>query len=161
MKKIELILEKNDGLLWGRIEGAGWMPTPYGKNIKEVIENLKELQEDYIEHEGKNDSAWNKINWSEVTFDFKYDLVAFFETFNYLNLSAIASKIGINRTLLNHYKTGLKHPSAEQAKKIEDAIHVLASELRNIRSNGEGVSVKMFVFLPFKNFFDRLETCLG
>lgn len=63
----------------------------------------------------------------------KYDLVAFFDAFNYLNLSAIAGKIGINRTLLNQYKTGNKHPSAIQAQKIEDAIHALAKELSNIK----------------------------
>ena len=133
MKKIELIIEKNDGLLWGRIEGKGWMPTPYGKTINEIISNLKELVADYVTHEGKNDKSWNKINWNTIEFDLKYDLVAFFETFNYLNLSAISGKIGINRTLLNHYKTGLKHPSADQAKKIEDAIHALSAELGKVK----------------------------
>ena len=133
MKKIELIIEKNDGLLWGRAEGKGWMPTPFGTTIDEVITNLKDLVEDYVAHEGKNDKQWSKIKWSDVVFDMKYDLVAFFEAFNYLNLSAIAGKIGINRTLLNHYKTGLKHPSAEQAKKIEDAIHALADDLGKVK----------------------------
>ena len=133
MKRIELILEKNDGLILGRTDNEGWMPTPYGKTINEVVENLKELVNDYVTHEGKNDKAWNNLNWGKVAFDFKYDLVAFFEAFNYLNLSAIAGKIGINRTLLNHYKTGSKHPSAEQAQKIENAIHVLAAELGKVK----------------------------
>ncbi len=133
MKKIELIIEKNDGLLWGRTEGKGWMATPCGNTIDEVIENLKELVADYTTHEGKDDKTWNKIDWNNVVFDMKYDLIAFFETFNYLNLSAISGKIGINRTLLNHYKTGLKYPSAEQTKKIEDAIHLLAYELGKVK----------------------------
>ena len=104
-KKLELIIEKNDGLLWGRIESNGWMPTPYGKTVEEVIDNLKDLVADYVTHEGANDKKWNKINRNKTEFDFKYDLAAFFEKFNYLNLSAISGKIGINRTLLNHYKT--------------------------------------------------------
>ena len=133
MKNIELILEKNDGLLWGRTESKGWMPTPYGATVGDVIANLKELVSDYIAHEGVNDKEWNKIDWNNVTFDLKYDLVAFFETFDYLNLSAIASRVGINRTLLNHYKSGSKHPSALQAKKIEDAIHLLAVELGKVK----------------------------
>jgi len=124
---------KNDGELWGRIESKGWMPTPYGKTVADVIENLKEMVADYILHEGKNDRTWNSIKWSDVAFDFKYDLAAFFETFNYLNLSAISGKMGINRTLLNHYKTGSKYPSAEQAQKIEDAIHTLAAELGKVK----------------------------
>jgi len=133
MKKIRLVIEKNDGLLWGRVEGKGWMPTPYGETVGEVIENLKELVADYVAHEGKNDKAWNKINWNNVELELMYDLVVFFETFNYLNLSAVAGRIGINRTLLNHYKTGTKHPSASQAKKIENAIHALAAELERVQ----------------------------
>lgn len=97
MKRIEIIVEKKCGLIWGRVESAGWMPTPYGKTVNEVIENLKELVDDYVSHERKKDKAWNKFDWSKVVFDFKYDLVAFFETFDYLNLSAISGKIGINR----------------------------------------------------------------
>jgi len=133
MKKIEMIVEKNDGIFWGRIEGKNWMPTPYGKTIAKVIENLKELVDDYVNHEGKNDREWNKINWNKVEIDIKYDLVSFFETFNYLNLSAVSEKIGINRTLLNHYKTGSKYPSVAQAKKIEVAIHTLATELGKVK----------------------------
>jgi hypothetical protein len=133
MKKIEIIIEKNEGVFWGRIEGKGWMPTPYGNTVAEMIANLKELVSDYVKHEGMNDKTWNKINWNSVALDFKYDLVAFFETFNYLNLSAVAGRIGINRTLLNQYKTGLKYPSVDQAQKIEDAIHTLASELGKVK----------------------------
>jgi hypothetical protein len=133
MKKIELIIEKSDGLFWGRTEGRGWMPTPYGRTMEKVIENLKELVTDYVAHEGKNDKKWHNIDWEKVTFNYKYDLAAFFEKFNYLNLSAISGKIGINRTLLNQYKTGQKYPSEKQAKKIEDAIHTLANELQGVK----------------------------
>jgi hypothetical protein len=76
MKRLELILEKNDGILWGRIEKKGWMPTPYGTTISELIGNLKDLVNDYVAHEGKNDKEWNKINWNEITIDYKYDQVA-------------------------------------------------------------------------------------
>lgn len=133
MKKIEVIVEKNDGLFWGRVEGKNWEPTPYGKTIGSLIENLKELVADYVTHEGENDRQWNKIDWQETEIIFRYDLVAFFEHFSYLNLSEIAGRIGINRTLLNQYKTGIKHPSAEQAKKIEAAIHALATELKQVK----------------------------
>lgn len=133
MKKIKLIIEKNDDMLWGRMEGKGWMPTPFGGTVEEVKESLKELVSDYVKHEGKNDRTWNSIDWKKVSFDLKYDLAAFFEQFNYLNLSVISVKIGINRTLLNQYKTGLKYPSERQARKIEDAIHSLAKELQKVK----------------------------
>ncbi|MBC7553091.1 MAG: hypothetical protein H7257_03835 [Taibaiella sp.] len=132
MKKIEIIVEKNDGLLWGRVTGKNWMPTPYGVTLKEVADNLKALVLDYTLHEGKSDRQWSIKDWSNVELAFKYDLVTFFETYNYLNLSALAGKIGINRTLLNQYKTGIKYPSAAQTKKIEDGIHALAEELGKV-----------------------------
>jgi hypothetical protein len=133
MKKLEVIVEKNDGLLWGRVQSENWMPAPYGATVHDVVENLKELVADYALHEGKNDSDWNNIDWKKVEIVFKYDLAAFFETFNYLNLSAISAKIGINRTLLNHYKTGIKYASAKQVRKIEDAIHAISHELGNVK----------------------------
>ena len=74
--------------------------------------------EDYIEHEGIEDKFWSKINLSAIEFDLKYDLAAFPDEFNFFNLSVIADRIKINRTLLNQYKTGSKHPSIEQAKKF-------------------------------------------
>ena len=75
MKKLELIIEKGDGTLWARIESNGWMPTPYGSTIQEVISNLKDLVADYITNEGKDDKTWNKINWDCVAFDLKYNIV--------------------------------------------------------------------------------------
>ena len=38
--EIELVIEKSEGLLWGRAEGKNWLPTPFGNTYKEVIENL-------------------------------------------------------------------------------------------------------------------------
>ena len=39
--RIELIIEKNDGILWGIVEGKGkYTPTPYGETKDEVIANL-------------------------------------------------------------------------------------------------------------------------
>jgi hypothetical protein len=62
-KKLEVIIEKNDCLLWGRIEDLGnSMPTPYGKTKAQVIKNLRELINDYVANEGKKDKYWNKID---------------------------------------------------------------------------------------------------
>lgn len=63
-KKLEIIIEKNDGLLWGRVEDAGdFMPTPYGKTTSEVIKNLKELVRDYVANEGKKISFGVSLTW--------------------------------------------------------------------------------------------------
>jgi hypothetical protein len=56
----------------------------------------------------------------------QYDLQTFFEEHDYLKVSSIAKHAGLNPGLVRQYSSGVKHPSAEQAKKIELTIHKLA-----------------------------------
>jgi hypothetical protein len=131
--KIEIIIEKNDGLLWGRVEGMGnHLLTPYGETTDKVIENLKELVQDYLAHEGKKDKYWNKVNLKNIDFEFKYDLQAFFTEHDYLKISSVAKHADINPGLLRQYASGVKYPSPDQAKKIETAIREIAQELQGI-----------------------------
>lgn len=131
--KLQVILEKSDGILWGRIEGKGnYMPTPYGKTKNEVIQNLKELIKDYQAHEGKSDKIWAKVSIDKLEIEIRYDLQAFFLEHDYLNISSIAKRAGINASLMRHYAAGIKYPSVAQAKKIEDTIHELAKELERV-----------------------------
>ncbi len=130
MKKLELIIEKNDGLFWGRIENKGnFTPTGAGATTIDLINDIKASIEDYVEHEGKEDTFWCKVDVNNVEFDIRYDLAAFLEEFDFFNLSVIADRIGTNRTLLNQYKTGTKHPSIEQAQKIQNSIRGLAKKV--------------------------------
>ncbi len=127
---LELIIERNDGHYWGRIEDKGFMPTGQGKTIDALMENVKESIKDYLDHEGKNDKKWNRINLDKIVFDLHYDVEAFFEEFDYLKITSIARKAGINESLLRQYATGSKYPSADQVKKIETSIHELAGKLQ-------------------------------
>jgi hypothetical protein len=130
---IEIIIEKSDGELWGRIEGKGnFLPTTVGHNTAKVLITLKKLIKDYQKHEGKNDPYWKKIDADTATYEIRYDLQAFFSEHDYLKQSKIAELANINPGLLRQYASGVKHPSAEQAKKIEEAIHKLANNLRAI-----------------------------
>jgi archaellum component FlaC len=137
MKKIELTIEKEDGHLWGRIEGKGdFMPTGQGATLNELIENVKDSIQDYQEHEGKTDKFWSKVDINKITFDVTYDLEAFFSTFDFLNVSSIAKKANINRSLLSQYASGIKHASAEQAKKIERVIRQLGKDMLTVELSG-------------------------
>jgi hypothetical protein len=130
-KPIVVILEKGDGELWGRIEGIGdFLPVTVGKNKQEIQLNLCELIKDYLAHEGNNDSAWQGFNPNHPEFEYRYDIQAFFEEFGFLKQSKIAEEAGINPGLLRQYASGIKHPSAEQAMKIELAIHRLANSMQ-------------------------------
>ena len=129
-EKIEIIIEKNDGLLWGRVEGRGnYMPTPYGENTAMVLENLKELVHDYVSNEGKKDPFWKKIDLESLKIEFKYDLQSYFQEHDYLKISAVAEQAGLNPGLVRQYASGVKYPSADQADKIRKAIKKIASDL--------------------------------
>jgi hypothetical protein len=130
--KIDVIVEKGKKEFWGRIEGFEFLPVTVGKNAGEILENLKMLITDYVENEGQNDKHWKNINVSKIEFNLHYDLRAFFDEYNFLNVSSIASKAKINRSLLRQYVTGVKHPSTKQAKKVETAIHKLAEEMNRV-----------------------------
>ncbi|MEN9686628.1 MAG: hypothetical protein RLZZ28_2414 [Bacteroidota bacterium] len=127
---IEIIVEKNDGLLWGRVEGRGnFTATPYGETKTAMITNLKELLTDYTRFEGKRDKAWNKLDLSKVKFIFTYDLEAYFHEHHYLKINAVAAEAGLNPGLVRQYASGVKYASESQTDKIRKAIKKIAKEL--------------------------------
>lgn len=131
--KLQVILEKGDETLQARIEGGKYfVPTTVADDLEGVLDNLKMLIEDYQQHEGKEDKYWQKVDVSKVVFELTYDLQAFFQEHEYLNVSAVARKADMNETLLRQYANGHKHPSAEQAKRIEDVVHEIATELQAV-----------------------------
>lgn len=131
--KLEVIIEKDDGVLWARIEDKGdFLPATQAKTTKGVLQNLRTLIKGYQKHEGKKDTFWKKVNADTVEFNLLYDVQAFFEAHDYLKQSKIAELAKINPGLLRQYASGVKYPSPDQAKKIEDAIHKLAKELQAV-----------------------------
>lgn len=131
--KLEAIFEKAEDSIWCRIEGASdFLPTTSGKSVEEVLNNLVMLIEDYVEHEGAHDKYWNKLKRENAAISLVFDVQAFFQTHEYLNVSAIAKRAGINPGLLRQYSSGVKRPSVEQAKKIQDTILELGRELSNV-----------------------------
>jgi len=131
--KLALIIEKNDNDLWGRIENAGdFLPVTTAESVPGVIDNIKDLVADYLEHEGNEDPFWKNVKAEDLEFDLHYDLQALFTAFDFLNISKVASRAGLNPALLRHYASGTKHPSGKQAKKIEDIFHQLAQEMNKV-----------------------------
>lgn len=62
-------------------------------------------------------------------FDYKYDIPSFFADFDYLIVSKIAKRAGINESLLRQYKIKKAFASEDQTKKVEKAIHDLGKEM--------------------------------
>ena len=133
MKALQVIIEKGDDGLYGRIEGRkSYLPVTFGKSKSEVLQNLKGLIKDYQKHEKKGDSFWLKLDTENLEFDIVYDLQSFFNEFDFLNASAIARHANMNESLVRQYATGKKYPSVEQAKKLEGVIRRLTKDLNNV-----------------------------
>ncbi|MDO8969945.1 MAG: hypothetical protein Q7U74_04595, partial [Saprospiraceae bacterium] len=55
------------------------------------------------------------------------------ETFDALKVGSVAKEAGMNPTLLRQYLSGVKHPSPEQAKRVQDALHRVAQRLLEVQ----------------------------
>jgi predicted RNase H-like HicB family nuclease len=134
MEKIKLtvILEKGDNALWGRVQAPGFLHTTVGNSVEEVTANLRELIADFLAHEGQEFPDWQSVSINDIEFNFEYDLTALFEVFQSIKIGAVADLSGINQSLMRQYATGKKRPSQRQAKKIEDAIHLLGQRLSQV-----------------------------
>ena len=130
--KVPVIIEKGKDAFWGRVEGHEFLPVTVGNSAQEVLDNLKMLIADYIEHEGQDDKVWKNVDVNKIAFSLHFDLRAFFDEYDFLNISAIAAMAGINQSLLRQYAKGLKFPSINQAKKVEKTIHELAKKMNKV-----------------------------
>lgn len=118
--KIEMVIEKQDGELWGRVNYNDNLIAENAGSVDELEGKMKALLEDF---EGLDPSA--------VEFAHLYDVYALFQKYDYLNISKVATHAGINPGLMRQYASGVKNPSREQATKIENTLHRLADELHN------------------------------
>jgi hypothetical protein len=118
--KIRLILEKESGSLWGRVSHDKNLIVDFAATLPALENKIKKALKEFHDLDS-------------VEFDYQYDLTAFFEQFNFLNQSKIAELSGINPGLLRQYASGVKHPSKEQARKIQTAIRDLAARLKSVR----------------------------
>lgn len=64
----------------------------------------------------------------DLTFEYKYDISAMFNVFDFLNASKFAEWIGISPSLMRHYKSGDTYISQKQAKKIESGLHEIGRQ---------------------------------
>jgi predicted RNase H-like HicB family nuclease len=65
----------------------------------------------------------------DLEFDYRYDIASFFNEFNWINISALAKVLGMNKSLLHQYKKGDTYISHQQMKRIEEGVHELGKKL--------------------------------
>ena len=126
MKKIVLVIEKAaEKELWGRIEYDDNLIVESARSIEKLQVKMKKLLMDF-----------HDLPAEEIEFDLQYDLTGLFEDKSFLNTSAVAEVIGINKSLMRQYTSGIKFPSYERAKQIETAIHKIGKDLLKVKVAG-------------------------
>jgi hypothetical protein len=132
MNKILLIIEKGtDDNLWGRVNFGDNLMVEEASSLPLLQKKVRTLLRDF-----------HDVNPDTVVFDLAYDLTALFAEKQYLNLSGVASKIGINRSLMAQYAAGKKYPSLERAMEIENVIHDLGRDLLEVKLALNGSSLR-------------------
>ncbi len=119
MKKVELVIEKGEKGLWGSVKYNHNLIADTGTDLANLENKLKSRLQEF---EG--------IDPETVIFQHTYDVFALFQEFDFLNISKVAKYAGINAGLLRQYASGVKHPSLNQVKKIEETLHRLAVQMQ-------------------------------
>jgi len=116
----QLIIEKSDGELWGRVTIKNTLIVENATTFESLLKKLKNLILEFEEVE-VND------------FVIVYDLTTFFENHSYLSITDIAKRTNINPGLMRQYASGVKFPSVDRVKLIEESIRQIGKELTRIK----------------------------
>lgn len=71
-----------------------------------------------------------------IEFEYRFDIASLLNYFDFINVNKFAKWLGVNPSLLHHYKVGDTYISAQRTKDIETAIHNIADELKSINLLG-------------------------
>ena len=99
-----------------------------------VAEAIADFQNSMKEVQAAYEEAGEQLpkELQDVEFDYRYDIASVFNFFDYLNVSRLAVRAGINASLLRQYKSGGTYISEKQALKIENALHSCGKELMSL-----------------------------
>ncbi|KGL55149.1 MULTISPECIES: hypothetical protein [Porphyromonas] len=96
-----------------------------GDTVVEAMSDFETSVQEVIE-------SYASVSLPEELQDFKweyrYDLGSLFDYYSFINVSALAKRIGINPSLMRQYKRG-QYISKEQMGKIEKALREIGTEL--------------------------------
>lgn len=123
MAKVEMIIEPT------RSGYSAYAPAyaiaTTGRDLEELRRNILEALALYFEDEGRT--------VSERDLRLTIGLPSFFEFYRVINLSALATRIGMNPSLLAQYAAGHKRPGPRQVDRILRGLRDLGHELSSLR----------------------------
>ena len=95
-----------------------------GKTMLETQQHALEAVNLFLEEHNKTVAS--------DKFDFEIDFQQFFDFYKVINAKHLASRIGMNESLLSQYVNGKKKPSRKQVERIIDGLHEIGKELMEI-----------------------------
>ena len=99
-----------------------------GDTVQEAKEDLlNSIQEVIASYTEEGEPVPEEL--CNLELEYKYDIASFFNEFKWINISALAKVLGMNKSLLYQYKKGDTYISHEQMKRIEKGVHELGKKL--------------------------------
>ena len=98
-----------------------------GASVQEAKEEMLAGYKDLLDYYAESGESLPE-ELKDLTFEYKYDISAMFNVFDFLNASKFATWVGISQSLMRHYKSGDYYISQKQAKKIEAGLHKIGEE---------------------------------
>ena len=124
-KDINVILEKQSGGLWGRIEIPGMIIATHGCSPDCIADLLRALLIEFALE--KSFSYCSTI--ASLPFVYVYDTTAVWSLVKQLKATNIAEQVGIDMELVGQFMTGNTYPTSEVATRLENSIHDLGRQL--------------------------------
>jgi len=118
--------------------------TVEGTEAKELFSDFPRLRFATPEQRREYSLEYFGIRWDSLDEDLSYEgflydktpvssLATVFKNLYGINVSAIARRLGLSQSLMAAYVSGIKNPSEERKKEIEDALHTLGEELLSVK----------------------------
>lgn len=98
-----------------------------GASVQEAKDEMMSCYEDLLDYYAESGEPVPD-ELKDLTFEYKYDISAMFNVFDFLNASKFAVRVGISPSLMRQYKSGDTYISQKQAKKIEAGLHRIGQE---------------------------------
>lgn len=97
------------------------------EEVKENLEDLRELQVEYLKEQGK---PYEHLENAEIKIGL--DLGQFFEYFSFINKSALAERLHINKSLFRQYSRGIVPIADKRAQVITKELNRIGDELKSV-----------------------------
>ncbi|KGN85963.1 hypothetical protein [Porphyromonas gulae] len=102
-----------------------------GSTVVEAMSDFENSVKEVIESYASEELP---VELKNFKWEYRYDIVSLFDYYSFINVSALAKRIGINPSLMKQYKRG-QYINKEQMGKIEKELHKIGTELSTVRLN--------------------------